>query len=75
MTLLRPYLWVPKSRPRSCGECVFVDDAAGAVVSADSEGVEVGEGRWCRFEGCRLVEGSVRAVVVVMSFVLAENRQ
>src|ERR1035437_938921 len=64
-----------KSRPRSCGERVFVDDAAGAVVSADSEGVEVGDGRWCRLEGCGLVEGSVRAVLVVMSFVFAENPQ
>ena len=64
-----------KSRPRSCGGRVFVDDAAGAVVSADSEGVGVGDGRWCRLEGCRLVEGSVRAVLVVMGLVLAENPQ
>ena len=64
-----------ESRPRSCGERVFVDDAAGAVVPSDSEGVEVGDGRWCRLEGCRLVEGSVWAVLVVMSFVFAENPQ
>ena len=50
-----------------------MDDAAGAVVSADSEGVEVGDGRWCRLEGCGLVEGSVWAVLVVMSFVFAED--
>ena len=64
-----------KSRPRSCGERVFVDEAADAVVPSDSEGVEVGDGRWYRREGCRLLEGSVRAVLVVMSLVLAENPQ
>jgi hypothetical protein len=51
----------------------LVDDAADAVVSADSQGVEVADGRWYRREGCRLLEGSVRAMIVVMSLVLAEN--
>src|SRR5664279_2389308 len=64
-----------KSAPRSCGERVFVDEAADAVVPADSEGVEVGDGRWYRLHGWRLVERSVRAVLVVMSLVLAENPQ
>jgi sugar lactone lactonase YvrE len=34
-------LWVPRILSRSCGERVFVDDAADAVVSADSEGLNV----------------------------------
>jgi hypothetical protein len=64
---------VPKTLSGSCGEGVLVDDAADAVVSADSQGVDVADGRWYRREGCRLLEGSVRAMIVVMSLVLAEN--
>jgi hypothetical protein len=52
-----------------------VDGAADAVVSADWEGVEVADGCWYRLEGCRLFEGSVRAVLVVMSLVVAEDPQ
>jgi hypothetical protein len=52
-----------------------VDDAADAVVSADSAGVEVADGSWYRLEGCRLLEGSVRAVLVVMSLVVAVDSQ
>jgi hypothetical protein len=68
-------LWVPKTPSASCGEGVIVDEAADAVESADSDGVEVADGRGYRLEGCRLLEGSVRAVGVVVGLVLTKDSQ
>jgi hypothetical protein len=42
---------------------------------ADSEGVEVADGCWYRLEGCRLFEGSVRAVLVLMSLESRRTRR
>jgi hypothetical protein len=52
-----------------------VDDASDSIAAVDSDCVEVGDGRWCRFEGRGLVQGSVRSMLIVMGFVLTKNPQ
>ena len=66
-------LWVPNMSSGSCGEGVFVDDAAEPVVSADPNVVEVDDGCGERSERRGLVKGAVRPVLVVVSLVFAQD--
>jgi hypothetical protein len=68
-------LWVPKTPSASCGERVFVDDAADPVVAVDADGVEVGNRCWEGLEGCCLIEGAVRPVGVVVGLILTKDSQ
>ena len=66
-------LWVPKTPSASCGERVFVDDAADPVAAVDADGVEVGNRCWQGLEGCCLIEGAVRLVGVVVGLILTKG--
>ena len=57
----------------SCCERVFVDDAPDPVVSTDAVVVEVGDRCGQRPQRSGLGEGAVGAMLVVMSFVFAED--
>jgi hypothetical protein len=57
----------------SHGVRVFVDNPADPVASADSEAVEVADGRWDGLTGCGLVAGTVGVAPGVGSFVVAET--
>ena len=67
------HLWVPKTPSASCGERVFVDDAADPVAAVDADSVEVGNRCWEGLEGCCLIEGAVRLVGVVVGLILTKG--
>jgi len=54
-----------------CDLLVFVEDASGAVASADAEGLEVDGILGQRAQRCGLAEGAVGPVLVIEGLVLA----
>jgi hypothetical protein len=63
---------VPKTSSTSCDQAIFVDQATDASVSSDAVLVEVGRfGQ--RFQRRGTVQGAVRPVLIVVSFVLAQD--
>ena len=66
---------MPNAWSGSCRERVFVDDAADPVAAVDADGVEVSNRCWEGFEGCGLIEGAVRPVLVVVVLVLTKDSQ
>jgi hypothetical protein len=64
-------LWVPKTSSMSCDQAIFVDQATDTSVSSDAVLLKIDRfGQ--RFQR-RAVQGAVRAVLIVVGLVLAQD--
>src|ERR1022692_4642238 len=65
-------LWVPKTLSMSCDQAIFVDQATDTSVSSDAVLLKIDRfGQ--RFQRRGAVQGAVRAVLIVVGLVLAQD--